>query len=75
MCQQRVYNFLKKHPDEWFTAKQISDKLKIKSGNVTANLQKMKKFNEVLVYKDSPRGYHFKYKLKLAKDDVKIVSL
>lgn len=72
MCQQRVYKLLKQNPDEWFTSKQISDRLKIKRSNVTVNLKKMKKFNEVLVYKPSPRGCHFKYKFKLTKDDINI---
>ncbi len=47
MGQQEVYDFLKAHPDEWFTSKEISKGIDISLGSVTVCLKKLRKNNEV----------------------------
>lgn len=47
MGQQEVYDFLKAHPVDWFTSKEISDGINISLGSVTVCLKKLRKNNEV----------------------------
>jgi len=47
MGQQEVFDFLKGHPRQWFTSKEISKKLKTSIGSVTNNLAKLRKRKEV----------------------------
>jgi predicted transcriptional regulator len=47
MGQQEVYNFLKAHRDEWFTSRNISDRINISVGSVTVCLKKLREKNEV----------------------------
>ncbi len=47
MGQQEVYDFLKAHPIEWFTSKEISKGINISIGSVSVCLKKLRKNNEV----------------------------
>ena len=47
MGQYEVYNFLKKHRGKWFTARDISVKLKASFGSIGTNLKKMRDRHEV----------------------------
>jgi hypothetical protein len=47
MGQQEVYNFLKDHPEEWFTSKEISEGIDISIGSTTVCLKKLRENNEV----------------------------
>ena len=47
MGQQEVYDFLKAHPDEWFTSKEISKGINISIGSVTVCLKKLRDNNEI----------------------------
>jgi hypothetical protein len=47
MGQQEVYNFLKDHPDEWFTSREISLGINISIGSTTVCLKKLRDNNEV----------------------------
>ena len=48
MGQQEVYNFLKAHPKQWFTSKDISKGINISIGSVTLCLKKLRENDEVL---------------------------
>ena len=43
MGQQEVYNFLKKNKRKWYSAREISKKLRLSSGSVTTCLMKLRK--------------------------------
>jgi predicted transcriptional regulator len=47
MGQQEVYDFLKAHPNEWFTSREISEGINISIGSTTLCLKKLRKNNEV----------------------------
>ena len=47
MGQQEVYDFLKAHPNEWFTSKEISEEINISIGSTTVCLKKLRKNNEI----------------------------
>ncbi|UCE74183.1 MAG: winged helix-turn-helix domain-containing protein [Methanomassiliicoccales archaeon] len=47
MGQQEVYDFLKAHPIEWFTSKEISKGVNISIGSVTVCLKKLRENDEV----------------------------
>jgi len=47
MGQQDVYNFLKRHPNKWFTSKDISSGLNQSIGSVTVCLKKLRIRNEI----------------------------
>jgi len=48
MGQQEIYDFLKAHPVEWFTSREISQEINISLGSVTVCLKKLRQNNEVL---------------------------
>lgn len=48
MGQQEVYDFLKDHPVEWFTSKEISKGINISIGSTTVCLKKLRKNKEIL---------------------------
>ena len=52
MGQQDVYNYLKAHPNEWLSSKQISDGMNQSIGSVTVCLKKLRNRNEI-DYKES----------------------
>ena len=43
MGQQTVLDFLKKHPNKWFTAKEIAERLGLNDGCVRASLRRLRK--------------------------------
>jgi len=47
MGQQDVYNYLKAHPNEWLTSKQISIGMNQSIGSVTVCLKKLRNRNEI----------------------------
>ena len=47
MGQQEVYNFLKSHPNEWFTSRDISNEVNTSVGSVTVCLKSLRENNEV----------------------------
>ena len=48
MGQDNIYNFLREHTDEWFTAKELGKRLNVTSGSVAVCLKKLRERNEVL---------------------------
>lgn len=63
MGQQEVYDFLKKFKRKWFTAREISKKLKVSIGSVTNCLKKLRQSRSVQ-YRNSKRRNQFEYKFK-----------
>jgi predicted transcriptional regulator len=47
MGQQDVYNYLKAHPNSWFSSKEISDGMNQSIGSVTVCLKKLRNRNEI----------------------------
>ena len=47
MSQDEVYNFLKKHRNKWFTARQIAEGLKASYGSVSTNLTRLRMSEQV----------------------------
>ena len=47
MGQQDVYNYLKAHPNQWLTSKQISTGMNQSIGSVTVCLKKLRNRNEI----------------------------
>lgn len=47
MSQQEVYDFLKKHPNGWFTSREISNWIKISCGSVTNCLKRLRNRDEI----------------------------
>lgn len=60
MGQQEVYDFLTKHPDSWFTSKQISEELAVSIGSVTMSLKKLRKTN-IIKYRNTGKRNTFQY--------------
>jgi|TARA_B100001971_G_C18179178_1_gene531735 Mn-dependent DtxR family transcriptional regulator len=63
MGQQEIYDFLKKNKKKWFTARDISKKLKVSIGSVTNCLKKLRKSSSIQ-YRSSGRRNQFEYKFK-----------
>lgn len=67
MGQQEVYNFLKEHPNDWFTSRDINKGINISVGSVTVSLKRLREKNEVQ-YKPAGKGYErikqYLYKFK-----------
>ncbi|MBS3119209.1 MarR family transcriptional regulator [Candidatus Woesearchaeota archaeon] len=63
MGQQEVYDFLQTNPDDWFTSKEISDRLKISIGSVTNNLAKLRKRKEI-AFKTTGNRNEYRYSFK-----------
>jgi len=63
--QEDVIKFLKANPNEWFTPKEINQRIDISYTSVTVSLKRMRVKNEV-EYKISRIGardqYYYKYK-------------
>lgn len=47
MGQQEVYTFLRKHKSQWFTSKEIANKLNASLGSVTTCLKKLRDSSSV----------------------------
>ena len=63
MGQQEIYDFLKKNKRKWYTAREISTKLKVSIGSVTNCLKKLRK-SRPIQYRSSGRRNQFEYKFK-----------
>ncbi len=62
MSQSSVLQLLKKHPDRWFTVKQIAKSLNQNQPSINNNLRKLKHWN-LIEYDRQFRGL-MKYKHK-----------
>jgi hypothetical protein len=60
MGQQEVYDFLLKHPDQWYTSKQISEQLIVSIGSVTMSLKKLRKTN-IIKFRNTGKRNTFQY--------------
>ena len=58
MGQEEVLNFLREHPNEWFSSKQISEMMNIDPNRLYRNLNRLRRWNHVL----------FKRKVKTKND-------
>ena len=47
MGQQEVYNFLREHPDNWFTSRDLEKLLKISIGSINESLRKLRERKEI----------------------------
>ena len=47
MGQQEIWDFLKAHPMDWYTSKEISQGINISIGSVTVCLKKLRQNDEV----------------------------
>ena len=63
MGQQEVYDFLKENEGEWFTSREISEKLAISIGSVTMSLKKLRK-SKLLDYENTGKRNMFKYRFQ-----------
>ena len=70
MGQQEVFTFLGKNRNEWFTARQIAQRLKLSYGSVVVNLKRLRQSKEIenkIIRTDSQtpgRGKVFVYRFK-----------
>ena len=67
MGQQEVYDFLKDHPVEWFTSKEISKGINISIGSTTVCLKKLRKNKEIqykAIGKKSGTRTQYSYRFK-----------
>ena len=64
MGQQEVYDFLKKRPKEWFSARDIAGKLKISLNSARTSLARLKK-SKFIVCKQKEKKNVLEYKMKL----------
>lgn len=62
MSQQDIYNFLKQHPDKWFTAREINEYLKLSQGSISNNLKKLRQRNAVDYKRVEKKGFIYKYR-------------
>jgi hypothetical protein len=60
MGQQEVYDFLMNNPDQWYTSKQISEKLIVSIGSVTMSLKKLRKTN-IIKFRNTGKRNTFQY--------------
>ncbi|MBU0756856.1 MAG: winged helix-turn-helix domain-containing protein [Nanoarchaeota archaeon] len=58
MGQQEVYDFLKKNKKDWFTSKDIAERLDVSIGSVTNNLKKLRKSGSVKFKFDNNKYYY-----------------
>jgi len=63
MGQQEVYDFLRKHPNKWYTSKEISKALQISIGSITACLKKLRR-TETISFETTGNRNEFRYKFK-----------
>lgn len=47
MGQQEVYNFLREHPDEWYTSRDLKELLNISIGSINESLRKLRERKEI----------------------------
>ena len=64
MGQQEVYDFLKKNKGNWFTSKQIANKVGVSVGSVTVSLAKLRRMKSVFYKISKKRTNLYLYKFK-----------
>ena len=55
MGQQEVFTFLKKNRNNWFTSRQIADKLKASYGSVSVSIMKLRQSGQITFKKNKLR--------------------
>ena len=55
MGQQEVFTFLKKKRNNWFTSRQIADKLKVSYGSVSVSLMILRQSEQIKFKKNKLR--------------------
>ena len=68
MGQQDVYNYLRDHPNDWFTSKEISSGMNQSIGSITICLKKLRIRNDINfkptgLRKGKRAQYLYKYKI------------
>ncbi|MEK6916696.1 MAG: hypothetical protein AABW92_03040 [Nanoarchaeota archaeon] len=64
MGQREVFEFLKKHPKNWWTSKMISNEMVASVGSVTTTLNKLRKRKEVQFKMSKERTNQYLYRYK-----------
>ena len=55
MGQQEVFTFLEKNRNNWFTSRQIADKLKVSYGSVSVSIMKLRQSGQIKFKKSKLR--------------------
>ncbi len=63
ISQAEVLEFLEKNQDEWFTSKQLSEKLDITPGSCTSNITKLVR-HRLIRRRESGKRYCYEYRYK-----------
>lgn len=64
MPQNELIKVLKNNKDKWFTAKQLSKRLKTNTTSITAGLKQLRKFDMVNYRRKKYIHYKFMYQYK-----------
>jgi len=64
MSQQEVIEFLRKQPNKWFYAKEISESIPLSYSSITGSLKRLRKNDEVLFKETEWKGRLYQYKFK-----------
>ena len=64
MGQQEVYLFLQDHPGEWYTSREICEKIGISIGAIAESLRKMRENDEIEHRGKGHRGKGYQYKFR-----------
>ena len=65
MGQHEVYQFLRDHPDKWYSSREINDAIDISIGSVTMSLKRLREKDEVSYRRVDRQGrkpYQYKFK-------------
>ena len=65
MGQAEVSDFLEKHPDRWYTSKEISEAIGIAKGPVRNTLKVFRERDEILFRKTGKQGSPILYRFKI----------
>jgi len=55
MGQQEVFNFLKENKNNWFTSRQVANKLKASYGSVSVSIMKLRQSGQIKFKKNKLR--------------------
>ena len=64
MGQAEVSDFLEKHPDQWYTSKEISEAIGIAKGPVTNTLKVFRERDEIHYRRTGKQGKPILYRFK-----------
>ena len=66
MSQEEVLRYLKNHSKEWFTAKELSQRMNKSNGSLNSNLSRLRKTNFIIFKRklknNKEREFEYKYK-------------